>query len=272
MGWFTRTRRTVIPNNVWEKCKKCEEAIFRKDLEKNLFVCPKCDYHFRLPIADRIALLADDGTFEEFEAGLCSGDPLEFQGNVPYKDRLKKAVESSGMNEAIVTGYAKVAGHSVVLGIFNFDFMGGSMGSVVGEKIARACDRAIERRWPVILVSTSGGARMDEGILSLMQMIKTSQAVSRLCQERIPYISFLTDPTTGGVTASFAMLGDIIMAEPAALIGFAGPRVIEQTIKQTLPAGFQRSEFLVEKGLIDLVVHRSQVKSTMNRILNFFVS
>jgi acetyl-CoA carboxylase carboxyl transferase subunit beta len=270
MGWFTKTRKSIIPSNVWEKCKKCEEAIYRKDLEKALWVCPKCEYHFRLPNADRIALMADDQTFEEFDSALTAADPLNFEGSTPYRDRLKQAREKTNANEAITTGYAKIMGHPVVLGIFNFDFMGGSMGSVVGEKIVRACDAAIRFRYPLILVSSSGGARMDEGILSLMQMIKTGQAVARLARENVPYISYLTDPTTGGVTASFAMLGDIIIAEPGALIGFAGPRVIEQTIKQTLPEGFQRSEFLLEKGVIDMVVHRSEMRSTLGKILGFF--
>ena len=270
MGWFTKTRKSIIPSNVWEKCKKCEEAIYRKDLEKNLYVCPKCEYHFRLPNAERIALMADEQTFEELDANLTSGDPLNFEGSTPYRDRLKQAREKTSANEAITCGVAKIMGHPVVMGIFNFDFMGGSMGSVVGEKICRAADYAIKFRYPLILVSTSGGARMDEGILSLMQMIRTGQAVARLARENLPYISYLTDPTTGGVTASFAMLGDIIIAEPGALIGFAGPRVIEQTIKQTLPEGFQRSEFLLEKGLIDMVVHRGEMRSTLGKILGFF--
>ncbi|MBI4860297.1 MAG: acetyl-CoA carboxylase carboxyltransferase subunit beta [Candidatus Riflebacteria bacterium] len=270
MGWFAKTRRNIIPSNVWEKCKRCEEAIYRKDLEKNFWVCQKCDYHFALPNLDRINLLADEGTFEEFDAALASDDPLQFQGVVPYRERLKKSQAKTLVKEAITTGYAKICGLPVVLAVFNFDFMGGSMGSVVGEKIVRACENAIQRRHPFVLVSTSGGARMDEGILSLMQMIKTGMAVARLSMERIPFISFLADPTTGGVTASVAMLGDVILAEPGALIGFAGPRVIEQTIKQTLPKGFQRAEFLKEKGVIDMVVHRSQAKNTVGKILRFF--
>jgi acetyl-CoA carboxylase carboxyl transferase subunit beta len=270
MGWFTKTRRSIIPSNVWEKCKKCEEAIYRKDLEKSLWVCPKCEYHFRLPNTDRIALLVDPETFEEFDRNLVAADPLGFHDSKSYRERLEQAREKTNAEDAITTGFGKIAGHPVVLGIFNFDFMGGSMGSVVGEKIVRAAETAIKFRYPLVLVSSSGGARMQEGILSLMQMIKTGQAVARLAKENIPFISILTDPTTGGVTASFAMLGDIIVSEPGAQIGFAGPRVIEQTIKQTLPEGFQRAEFLVEKGVIDLVVHRSQMRPMLGKVLAFF--
>lgn len=270
MGWFTKTKRTALPPEVWEKCRRCEEPIFAKDLKKALWVCTKCDYHFRILPHQRLEILVDEGTFEEFDPNMTCADPLEFKAVTPYPDRIKRDMERTHYKEAILTGRAKIDGMAVVLGIFNFDFMGGSMGSVVGEKIVRSVDRAIHSRQPVILLSTSGGARMHEGILSLMQMIKTGQAVARLAKERIPYISILTDPTTGGVTASFAMMGDIIMAEPGALIGFAGPRVIQQTIKQTLPEGFQRAEFLLEKGMIDMVVHRSKLRSTLVSILRFF--
>lgn len=270
MGWFTKTKKSLIPSNVWSKCKKCDEAIYTKDLTKNQWVCPKCEYHFRLAPPDRITLLSDPQTFEEFDASLTSADPLNFEAQSPYVQRLQTAREKTQAGEAVTTGFAKICGHPVALGIFNFEFMGGSMGSAVGEKIVRAVDQAIRFRYPLLLISSSGGARMDEGILSLMQMIKTGQGVARLAKERIPYVSVLTDPTTGGVTASFAMLGDVIIAEPGALIGFAGPRVIEQTIKQTLPEGFQRAEFLLEKGLIDMVVHRSQLKTTLGKVLGFF--
>ena len=270
MGWFTKSKKTQVPDNLYTKCKKCEEAIYTKDLAKNLSVCPKCDYHFRLSTEQRIALLTDEGSFEEFDADVTAADPLEFVDSKSYTDRIQKAIEKTRRKEAIVTGTARIDGLPVVLGIFDFSFVGGSMGSVVGEKIARASDKSIDNRYPLILVSASGGARMQEGVLSLMQMIKTGQAVARLANERIPYISFLTDPTTGGVTASFAMLGDIIMAEPGALIGFAGPRVIEQTIRQKLPEGFQRSEFLLKTGVIDMVVHRRDCKATLSKILHFF--
>jgi len=270
MGWFTKSKRTQGPDNLYTKCKQCEEAIYNKDLEKANMVCPKCDYHFRLSNQQRIELLADEGTFQEFDGNLKTADPLEFEANAAYSDKIKAAREKTQMNEAITTGTARLDSLPVVLGVFNFDFIGGSMGSVVGEKICRAADQSCELRAPLILVSASGGARMHEGILSLMQMIKTGQAVARLAKERIPYISMLTDPTTGGVTASFAMLGDIILAEPGALIGFAGPRVIEQTIKQKLPPGFQRSEFLLKTGVIDMVIHRNKCRETLSRVLHFF--
>jgi len=272
MGWFIKTKKSAISPDVWEKCKKCEEPIFAKDLRKNCWVCHRCGYHFRINPAQRIELLLDEDSFEEFDSEIMTADPIEFKAITPYLERAQRDREKTQFNEAIVTGRGTMQGLPVVVGVFNFAFMGGSMGSVVGEKIVRMADRAIQLRHPVILFSTSGGARMHEGILSLMQMIKTGQAMSRLARERIPYISVLTDPTTGGVTASFAMMGDIIIAEPGALIGFAGPRVIEQTIKQTLPEGFQRSEFTLEMGVIDMVVSRVELNSTLLKIIRFFES
>ena len=270
MGWFTKSKKTQVPDNLYTKCKKCEEAIYTKDLEKNNMVCPKCDYHFRLSLNQRIAMMSDEGSFQEFDSHLSAADPLDFVANDAYAEKIQQAIDKTKLNEAITIGTATIDGLPVVLGILNFSFVGGSMGSVVGEKIARAADKALELRQPLILVSASGGARMQEGVLSLMQMIKTGQAVARLAKEKVPYISFLTDPTTGGVTASFAMLGDVIMAEPGALIAFAGPRVIEQTIRQKLPEGFQRSEFLLKTGVIDMVIHRNECKETMSRVLHFF--
>lgn len=270
IGWFSKGSKVQVPNNLWTKCTSCEEALYSKDLEKALYVCPKCDFHFRLPATERIRSLADEGTWEEFGSELRTADPLRFSANSPYPDRIAKAVEKSGSTEAIRVGTCKLDGIPLVLGVFDFGFIGGSMGSVVGERIARAAERSIELRAPLVIVTASGGARMDEGILSLMQMVKTSQAVAQVAKERLPYISYLTDPTTGGVTASFAMLGDVVMAEPGALVGFAGPRVIEQTIRQTLPEGFQRSEFLLEKGAIDMIVHRHKAKETLARIFRFF--
>lgn len=270
MGWFTKTKKKQVPDNLYTKCKKCEEAIYTKDLEKNLYVCTKCDYHFRLTADQRIELLVDEGSFEEFDKEMTAADPLEFVATAAYCDKLEEAKKKTNLNEAITSGTATIDNIPIVLGAFNFSFVGGSMGSVVGEKIARCVDMAIKNRCGLILISASGGARMQEGVLSLMQMIKTGQAVARLANEGLPYISFLTDPTTGGVTASFAMLGDVIMAEPDALIGFAGPRVIEQTIRQTLPEGFQRSEFLLKTGVIDMVVHRSECRETITKMLHFF--
>lgn len=270
IGWFSKGSKSSVPNNLWTKCPSCESTIYSKDLEKAIYVCPECGFHMRLPADKRIEILADEGTFQEFATDLRTADPLEFEANSTYPDRVGRAVSKTGATEAIQVGTCEIEGIPAVLGVFNFAFIGGSMGSVVGEKIAQAAEKAIEMRVPLIVVSTSGGARMDEGILSLMQMVKTGQAVAQLAKERIPFFSFLTDPTTGGVTASFSMLGDVIMAEPGALIGFAGPRVIEQTIRQTLPEGFQRSEFLLEKGAIDMIVHRHESKATLASLMRFF--
>jgi acetyl-CoA carboxylase carboxyl transferase subunit beta len=275
MGWFTKAidsaREAVEPaGNLWTKCPKCEEAVYNRDLEKALFVCPKCGYHFRIPIGVRIGVMLDEGSWQEFDSHLKPADPLKFQALTSYAERIEKAIAKTGANEAIAIGLGTIEGHPVAMGFFNFDFMGGSMGSVVGEKIVRLVEQAIRLRRPLIIVSCSGGARMDEGILSLMQMVKTSHAIARMARERLPFISYLTDPTTGGVTASFAMLGDVIVAEPGALIGFAGPRVIEQTIREKLPEGFQRTEFLLQTGVIDMVLPRQEARSTLARILHFF--
>jgi len=278
MAWFKKDKsgssvegkKLKIPEGLWLKCDSCKEVIYRKEIEKNAKVCPKCNYHFPISVDERIGLILDEGTFKEWEAGLTPLDPLNFKDSTRYRDRLKTAQERTGRREAMVVGEGTLNRWPVVLGVFNFPFMGGSMGSVVGEKIVRAAERASEHRWPLIMVSSSGGARMQEGILSLMQMAKTSAALGRLAETRAPYISILADPTFGGVTASFAMLGDVIIAEPKALIGFAGARVIEQTIKQQLPEGFQRSEFLLEHGMVDLIVERKKLKQTLTKLLSFF--
>ncbi len=260
-------RRREIPDGVWTKCPYCNEIVYTRQLESNLRVCPKCDYHFRLNWKERLALLVEEGSFKEINSGLQTVDPLNFVDLKKYPDRVKEAKEKTGLEEAVITGVAQIGPHRVVLGIMDFSFLGGSMGSVVGEKVTRAMEFAVKERLPVVMVCASGGARMQEGILSLMQMIKTSQAVARLHEERIPYITVLTDPTTGGVSASFAYLGDIILAEPRALIGFAGPRVIEKTIGQKLPEGFQRAEFLLKHGMVDRVVKRKELKETLIKIL-----
>lgn len=275
MGWFkkneTKEKKIRIPEGFWAKCNNCNEIIIRKEIERNLNVCPKCNYHFRIPSKAWIEILCDAGSFVELFANIESADPLNFRDSKSYKDRLKEAKEKLKMNEAVITGEAKIDGISVSVGILEFDFMGGSMGSVVGEKITRLIERSLELNKPLIIVSSSGGARMQESILSLMQMAKTSAALALLKKKGIPYISIMTDPTTGGVAASFAFLGDIIIAEPKALIGFAGPRVIEQTIKQKLPEGFQRAEFLLEHGFIDMIVERRQMKSVVSKILRLLV-
>jgi len=273
MAWFKKVRtrkedkRVKIPEGLWVKCGNCKEIVYRKEVLRNLQVCPKCNYHFRISARERLKLLVDQNTFQELDADLVSSDPLRFRDSVSYRERLKNSRESSGLSDAVLTGEAKIKGLDVIIGILDFSFMGGSMGSVVGEKIARAVETAISKRYPLVIVSASGGARMQEGMFSLMQMAKTSAAVGRLKQEGIPYISILSDPTFGGVSASFAMLGDVIIAEPRSLIGFAGPRVIEQTIKQQLPDDFQRAEFLLDHGLIDMVVDRKHLKETVARIL-----
>jgi len=255
-------------DNQWLQCNACKEMLYRREVERNLKVCPKCNYHFRISAADRVAMVADDGSFLEFDRDLEPLDPLEFKDRLKYGERVKESQQSTCLKEAILCGKASIQGQSVMLGIMNFEFMGGSMGSVVGEKIARLAERAVAEKIGVILFCSSGGARMQEGILSLMQMAKTSAALARLREKGLPYISILTDPTTGGVSASFAMLGDIILAEPKAIIGFAGARVIEQTIKQKLPEGFQRSEYLLEHGMVDRIVDRKEMKGTLGRILD----
>jgi len=266
----SRGRKPVIAEGLWIKCDSCKEIIYRPEVEKAGRVCPKCRYCFRIPARERIALLADAGSFEEHLAGLSSVDPLGFKDTKRYRDRVRAAREKTGTEEAVICGLARIAERPVVLAVFEFAFLGGSMGSVVGEKLTRAIELAIDKHVPVIIVTASGGARMQEGILSLMQMAKTATALARLGAARLPYLSVLTDPTTGGVTASFAMLGDVILAEPRALIGFAGPRVIAETIKQPLPEGFQRSEFLLEHGQIDLIADRQQLRDILGRLLTFF--
>ncbi|MFA4905669.1 MAG: acetyl-CoA carboxylase, carboxyltransferase subunit beta [Candidatus Margulisiibacteriota bacterium] len=279
--WFTRKKkakaeteavsaRLDIPGNLWIKCYKCNAALFTKDLEANLKVCPKCNYHFKLSSAERIKLLIDEGTFKELNAEIRSTDFLGFTDSQPYQKRIEDSMLKSNLMEAVITGEGQVSSIPVALGVMDFSFMGGSMGSVVGEKITRIAEHGMEHKLPVIVVTASGGARMQEGIMSLMQMAKTSAALQRLREFGLPYIVILTDPTTGGTTASFAMLGDIHLAEPGALIGFAGPRVIEQTIRQKLPVGFQRSEFLESHGMVDAIVNRQDLKSTLTKILRFY--
>jgi len=277
MAWFwrrkgeeERPRKVTIAEGLWVKCDSCKEIVYRAEVERAGRVCPRCRYPFRMGARERIAALVDEGSFEERDTGLTSRDPLGFKDTRRYTERLRSAREATGLEEAVVSGTARIGGHPLVLVVFEFRFMGGSMGSVVGEKVARAAELALAKRVPLLIVSASGGARMQEGILSLMQLAKTAAALHRLAEERVPYISLLTDPTTGGVTASFAMLGDIILAEPRALIGFAGPRVIAETIRQPLPEGFQRSEFLLQHGQVDLVVERRDLRETLRRILAFF--
>jgi acetyl-CoA carboxylase carboxyl transferase subunit beta len=258
-------RTSKVPEGLWVKCSKCGEILQSKILKDNLQVCPECSNHFRLSAAERIALLTDEGSFDEYAEDLVSTDPLEFDDTKPYKDRLRSSANSTGLRDAFVAGKAKLEGLPYHLGVFEFKFMGGSMGVVVGEKVTRVFEAALKDRLPAVVVSSSGGARMQEGILSLMQMAKTTSILSRLRAEGVPYISVLSDPTTGGVAASFAMLGDIILAEPGALIGFAGPRVIQQTIRQQLPEGFQRSEFLLKHGFVDRIVPRSELASELRQ-------
>jgi acetyl-CoA carboxylase carboxyl transferase subunit beta len=279
MAWFKKTRKPIasstvekpsrVPEGLWVKCPGCTQLIYKKDLEQNLSVCPKCSHHFRISAAERLKTLFDDGSYTEHFTNLTSTDPLQFTDTKPYRDRLQKTIAATGMTDAVVIATGRLDSLDVVVAAMEYSFIGGSMGVVVGEKITRAIELAIDRRQPAIVISCSGGARMMEGALSLMQMAKVSAALARLDRARLPFISILTDPTTGGVTASFAMLGDLNIAEPKALIGFAGPRVIEQTIRQKLPDGFQRSEFLVEHGMIDLVVDRRDMKATLSRALRF---
>jgi acetyl-CoA carboxylase carboxyl transferase subunit beta len=277
MAWFKKSdspgseesrKRPKAAEGLWLKCNHCREIIYRKEVDRNNKVCPKCDYHFPISVQERIALLVDLGSFKEWEADLAPQDPLTFSDSRSYTDRLTAQQEKTGRKDAMVIGEGAINGRRIVLSVFDFGFMGGSMGSVVGEKICRAADRALAARLPMILVTTSGGARMQEGILSLMQMAKTSAAVARLSEAKVPFIALLADPTFGGVTASVAMLGDVIISEPKALIGFAGPRVIEQTIKQQLPEGFQRAEFLLEHGMIDAIVERKHLKETLSTLLS----
>jgi acetyl-CoA carboxylase carboxyl transferase subunit beta len=279
MSWFRKEKKpkepveqrpVTIPEGLWLKCDDCKEIVYRKEVEQNLNVCPRCGYHFRLTAAERFEMLFDDSHFKEFAGNIRSGDPLEFRDTKRYRDRLKVYQQRVGQGDAVRCGEGSLEAMPVVICAMEYAFMGGSMGSVVGEKITLAAERSVEKKEPLIVVSCSGGARMQEGILSLMQMAKISASLHRLAAAGLPYISVLTDPTTGGVTASYAMLGDLNIAEPKALIGFAGPRVIEQTIRQTLPEGFQRSEFLVEHGMVDLITPRAEMKPTIGRFLRMF--
>lgn len=271
--WFKKTKeskaqkKVKIPEGLWIKCDSCKEIVYKKEIDKNLQVCPKCNYHFRISAKERIKLIVDEGSFTEMDSDIIPGDPLNFKDSVSYKDRIEENKKKSDLQEAVITGEAVIDGNPAVIAVMDFSFMGGSMGSVVGEKIARASETALEKKVAFISIASSGGARMQEGIFSLMQMAKVSAAVGRLKDNGIPFISVLADPTFGGVAASFAMLGDVIIAEPKSLIGFAGQRVIEQTIKQQLPENFQRAEFLLEHGLIDMVVPREEMKATLAKII-----
>jgi acetyl-CoA carboxylase carboxyl transferase subunit beta len=277
MAWFKKARKKIkaptekpsrVPEGLMVKCPGCAQILYNKDLTTNLNVCPKCSHHFRMNATDRLRMLFDDAWIQ-YDRDLVSTDPLGFTDTKPYKARLKAGIEATGLKDAVITASGTIDGVRTMVAAMEYGFIGGSMGVVVGEKIARAIERAIEARAPVVIVCCSGGARMMEGALSLMQMAKICGGLARLDRERLPYISVLTDPTTGGVTASFAMLGDLNIAEPKALIGFAGPRVIEQTIRQKLPEGFQRSEFLLEKGMLDLVVDRREMRSVIANALRF---
>jgi len=279
LAWFRREQAPLsknaavesrVPEGLWSKCENCKEILYRKDVIKNLSVCPKCSFHFRLSARERLELFFD-GPWEEFDSGLVSADPLGFHDSKPYADRLKAGKAKTDSYDAVVSAVGTMGGRRTVIAAMEYGFIGGSMGVVVGEKVTRAIEKAVAEKLPLIVVSCSGGARMMEGTLSLMQMAKISAALVRLQQAKLPFISVLTDPTTGGVTASYAMLGDLNVAEPGALIGFAGPRVIEQTIRQKLPEGFQRSEFLLEHGMLDLVVDRRELKKALVRSLQLLM-
>jgi acetyl-CoA carboxylase carboxyl transferase subunit beta len=280
MAWFKREtgeletsgEKKVRTEGLWVKCERCRQIIWKKDLEENMNVCPKCDKHFRIDARTRLAQLLDDNLYESFDGNLASTDPLKFVDLKPYSSRLKQAQNDTGLKDAIINAQGKLMGRPVVVSAMEYSFIGGSMGAVVGEAITRAVERSADTRTPLIIVSASGGARMMEGVISLMQLAKVSAALARLDKAKVPFISLLTDPTTGGVTASFAMLGDLNIAEPGALIGFAGPRVIEQTIRQKLPPGFQRSEFLLEHGMLDAVVSRKQLRPYIARALEFMAA
>jgi acetyl-CoA carboxylase carboxyl transferase subunit beta len=280
MAWFKRQsgeletsgEKTVRTEGLWVKCEECRQIIWKKDLEENMNVCPKCEKHFRIDARTRLSQLLDENQYETFDGNLSSTDPLKFVDLKPYSQRLRQAQEDTGLNDAVINAQGKLQGRPVVASVMEYAFIGGSMGAVVGEAITRAVERAAQSRTPLIIVSASGGARMMEGVISLMQLAKISAALARLDEAKVPYVSLLTDPTTGGVTASFAMLGDLNIAEPGALIGFAGPRVIEQTIRQKLPPGFQRSEFLLAHGMLDAVVPRKQLKPYIARALDFMIA
>jgi len=257
-----------VPKGLWVKCNSCKETLYHKEVVQNLHVCPRCDHHFRIAAAERLSMLYDNARYKLLFTRVRSVDPLKFVDSKPYAERLK-TYQRKGSGDAVVVARGEIHGRPTMIAAMEYGFMGGSMGSVVGEKLARAIERCLDRKQPLIIISCSGGARMQEGVLSLMQMAKVSAGLARMRDRKLPYISILTDPTTGGVTASYAMLGDINIAEPGALIGFAGPRVIEQTIRQTLPEGFQRSEFLLEHGMLDLVVRRQEMRSTLGRCLTY---
>jgi len=276
MEWFKKIKEGItaqpkkeIPEGLWTKCEDCGEIIYVKELERNFWVCSKCKYHFRIKSTDYINLLLDEGALEEFDRNLISGDPLKFKDSKRYPERIKESRKKTQRNDALIAGIGKIEGRKVSLGVMDFSFIGGSMGSVVGEKVARAIERSVEKKMPLVIVSCSGGARMQEGILSLMQMAKTSSLLGRQHKLGLPFISILTNPTTAGVMASYASLGDVIIAEPKALLGFAGPRVIQQTIGQELPKDFQSSEFFLEHGFVDLIVERSQLKKTVSLLLEY---
>lgn len=276
MEWFKKIKEGIsaqpkkeIPEGLWTKCEDCGEIIYVKELERNFWVCGKCKYHFRIKSTDYISLLLDEGALEEFDRNLISGDPLKFKDSKRYPERIKESRKKTQRNDALIAGIGKIEGRKISFGVMDFSFIGGSMGSVVGEKVARAIERSIEKKMPLVIVSCSGGARMQEGILSLMQMAKTSALLARQHKLGLPFISILTNPTTAGVMASYASLGDIIIAEPKALLGFAGPRVIQQTIGQELPKDFQSSEFFLEHGFVDLIVERSQLKKTVSLLLEY---
>jgi acetyl-CoA carboxylase carboxyl transferase subunit beta len=276
MAWFKKeknrfSKKVKVPEGLWVKCNSCKEIIYRKEVDRNFKVCPKCNYHFRISAKERISLLVDNGSFIEIGEDLESKDPLNFKDQITYRERLKDSQMKTNNKDAATAGKALIQSRPVMLVVLDFAFMGGSMGSVVGEKFVMAAEKAYDEDLPLISVSSSGGARMHEGIISLMQMAKTSASISRLQEKRMPYISILADPTFGGVSASFAMLGDIIIAEPKSLIGFAGPRVIEQTIKQQLPDNFQTAEFLIEHGMIDIIVNRKDLKQTVANLLHLTV-
>jgi acetyl-CoA carboxylase carboxyl transferase subunit beta len=280
MAWFKREsgeldtsgEKKVRTEGLWVKCENCRQIIWKKDLEENMNVCPKCDRHFRIDARTRLAQLLDDNQYQIFDTNISSTDPLKFVDLKPYSSRLRQAQQETGLQDAVINAGGKLLGRPIVASVMEYSFIGGSMGAVVGEAITRAVERAADTRTPLIIVSASGGARMMEGVISLMQLAKISAALAKLDKAKVPYISLLTDPTTGGVTASFAMLGDLNIAEPGALIGFAGPRVIEQTIRQKLPPGFQRSEFLLEHGMLDAVVPRKQLKPYIGRALDFMAA
>jgi acetyl-CoA carboxylase carboxyl transferase subunit beta len=276
MEWFRKAkeglipqRKKEIPDGIWIKCDSCGEIIYRKEWEKQLWVCSKCEHHFRIKSKDYINLILDHGKLEEYDTDLVATDPLKFEDSKKYRDRIKNSQKKTSLKDAVVAGIGRVEGQEISFAVMDFGFIGGSMGSVVGEKIARAIERSLEGRIPLVIISCSGGARMQEGILSLMQMAKTSALLAKLYDQNLPYISVLTNPTTAGVMASYASLGDVIIAEPKALLGFAGPRVIQQTIKQDLPPGFQSSEFFLEHGFLDIISHRKDLKKNISLMLTY---